>query len=278
MKAAAEVGVLLILLVAAIGGVMAYKQVPEGHVGVTKEWGAVTGETLNPGAHWKTPVMQGVQDVEVRPRTYTMADTAGSGDRPDRQDAVVVQTVNGTTVRVDVTVRYRVNREEADAFVSQWNTVGQMEERLIRPTVRSELRDEAANIYTSEIYTSDGREALSSAATDALHEEFADEAIVLETVQIRDVDLPRRLDTALDEKEVAKQRVQIEQRRIEQERARADQRRIMAEGEADVIRTRGAALRENPIVIDARYIEAMDNGTVYVVPSNGSTPVMLRGR
>ena len=272
---ALTVGLGLLIVSGLLLGLLAYKQVPEGHVGVTKEWGAVTGETLGPGAHWKIPVMQGVQNVEIRPRTYTMGDTRGEGDRGQQRDAVVVQTVNGTTVRVDVTVRYRVIRDEGDAFVIQWNNVQQMEQRLIRPTVRSELRDEAADIQTSSIYTSTGREALAVAAREVLVTEFEDEAIRLEAVQVRDVDLPDRVDQALDDKEVAKQQVQVEQEKIEQERARAEQRRVEARGEADVIETRGEALRRNPVVLRARYIEALDDGTVYVVPSDGGTPVIL---
>ena len=189
----AVVGVGLLVVTALVVGVLAYKQVPEGHQGVTTEWGAVTGETLEPGAHWKTPVAQGVQSVEIRPRTYTMSATQGEGNR--RQgDAVTVQTVNGTTVDIDVTVRYRIAAESADTFVVEWNDVEQMEQRLIRPTIRSELRDEAAQVRTSNIYTSRGRELLAQAAREALSAEFDDEPVVLEAVQVRNVDLPDSID------------------------------------------------------------------------------------
>ena len=272
---AAAVGVGLLLITSLFGLVLAYEQVPEGHVGVEKEWGAVTGNVDNPGAQWKIPIMQSIQNVEIRPRTYTMSDASGEGQQAQRQDAVVVQTVNGSTVRVDVTVRYRVDADRADVFVQEWNTVAQMEQRLIRPTIRSELRDEAADIQTSDIYTRDGREALATAATDALQEEFDDEPVILETVQVRQVDLPQAIDNALDDKEVAKQQVQVEQQRIQQEQARAEQQRVEAEAEADVIDTRGEALQENPIVLQARLIEAYDDGTVFVV--DGDQPLILDG-
>jgi hypothetical protein len=42
----------LLLVLSLITGLLAYRQVPEGHAGVEKEWGAVTGTTLDPGAHW----------------------------------------------------------------------------------------------------------------------------------------------------------------------------------------------------------------------------------
>jgi regulator of protease activity HflC (stomatin/prohibitin superfamily) len=265
----AVVGVGLLVVTALVVGFLAYKQVPEGHQGVTAEWGAVTGETLEPGAHWKTPVAQGVQNVEIRPRTYTMSATQGEGER-QQSDAVTVQTVNGTTVDVDVTVRYRIAAESADTFVVEWNDVDQMEQRLIRPTIRSELRDEAAQVRTSEVYTSRGRELLAQAAREALNTEFDDEPVVLEAVQVRNVDLPDSIDQALNEKAEAEQRVQVEQRRVQQEEARAEQRRVRARAEADVIETRGEALQENPVVLRARLIDAYGNGTVFVTDGNQS--------
>jgi len=261
-----------IVALALIGGVLAYEQVPEGQEGVTLEWGAVTGETLAPGAHWKIPVMQDVQPVEVRPRTYTMSQTRGEGDK-SRADAITVKTVNGSSVQVDVTIRYRIDADQADTFVRDWNNERQMERRLIRPTIRSDLRDEASDIQTSDIYTQGGRTALQETARESLREEFGGEPIVLEEVQIRNIDLPDSIDAALDRKEEAKQQVQIEQERIKQERARAEQQRVQAQAEADVIRIRGNALDNNSVVLQARLIEAYDEGTVFV--TGGSQQLIL---
>lgn len=265
-------GIGLLVITALLGGVMAYKQVEEGHVGVEKHWGAVTGTNLEPGAQWKVPVMTSIQDVDVRPQTYTMSDTKSEGDK-SRADAITVKTVNGSSVDVDVTVRYRVNKDKADEFVEVWNNQRQMEQRLIRPTIRTVLRDEASQLETTgegAIYTQAGRQALEQAALTALEEDFADEPIVLEAVQIRNIDLPSEIDTALDEKEEAKQMVQVEQKRVAQEEARAEQKIVKAEADAKTIKIRGEALEQNEIVLKDRYIDALKNGeTVYVGADNG---------
>lgn len=264
-----------VVLLSAIGGVLAYHQVPEGHVGVETEWDSVTGHIDSPGANWKIPIAQDIQDVEVRPRTYTMAESVGEGEKAQKNDAIEVQTVNGSTVDVDVTIRYRVDADQADTFVEDWSNVDQAEQRLMRPTVRSEMRDEAASVKTSEIYTSEGREALAQAAHQALDDEFEDEPLVLEAVQVRKVNLPDEIDRALDEKEIAKQRAQVETERIEQEEARAEQARVEAQGEADVIEIQGDALRSNEIVLDSRMIDAYDEGTIFV--TDGDQGIMLDG-
>ncbi|MFB6168698.1 MAG: prohibitin family protein [Haloferacaceae archaeon] len=269
---ALAVAVGLVVVLSLITGLLAYRQVPEGHAGVEKEWGAVTGTTLEPGAHWKVPVMTTVQAVETRPRTYTMSATEGEGDR-SRADAITVKTVNGSSVDVDLTIRYRINSAEADTFVEDWNRESQMEARLIRPTIRTVLRDEASRLQTTgrnAIYTQTGRAALEEAALGALREEFADEPITLEAVQVRNIDLPDQIDTTLDQKEQAKQQVQVELEKVKQEEARAQQKVVQAEADAKAIEIRGEALRENRVVLRQRYIEALKEGnTVYVPTESG---------
>jgi regulator of protease activity HflC (stomatin/prohibitin superfamily) len=269
---ALAVGVGLLLVLSLLTGVLAYRQVPEGHAGVEKEWGAVTGTTLDAGAHWKVPIMTTVQGVETRPRTYTMSATEGEGEK-SRADSITVKTVNGSSVDVDITIRYRINPSEADTFVRDWNQEQQMEARLIRPTIRTVLRDEASSLQTTgvdAIYTQTGRAALEEAALGALRAEFEDEPITLEAVQIRNIDLPDQIDQTLDEKEQAKQQVEVEREKINQEEARAEQKIVQAQADAEAIEIRGAALRQNRVVLQQRYIEALKEGeTIYVPTESG---------
>jgi regulator of protease activity HflC (stomatin/prohibitin superfamily) len=275
---AAAVGIGFLVVSALLGGVLAYRQVPEGHEGVTKQWGAVTGQTLDPGAHWKVPIMESVQDVEIRPRTYTMADISGEGAKPQQKDAVVVQSINGTSpIRIDVTVRYRIEEANADAFVAEWHNERQMEHRLIRPTVRSTLRDEAAGIASNVIYTQDGRERLADAAKEALTEEFHGQPIHLEAVQVRDVEMPDSYVTALNQKAVAKQRIQEEKHNVKAEQQRKRQKIIRAEAQAESVRIRSDAYEANPVILRVEYIEALQDGSVFVVPRKSETPVILDG-
>lgn len=272
---AGTTGIALLLVLALVTGALAYRQVPEGHAGVEKDWGAVSGDVADPGAHWKVPVMTTIQAVETRPRTYTMSQTTGEGDK-SRADAITVKTVNGSSVDVDVTVRYRINASEADTFVKDWNNERQMEQRLIRPTIRTVLRDEASSLQTTgqdAIYTQAGRAALEEAALEALEQDFEDEPIVLEAVQIRNIDLPSSIDKALDRKEEAKQQVEVEREKVKQEEARAEQKIVQAQADAEAIEIRGEALRENRVVLQQRLIEAYGEGTVFV--TDGDTPVIM---
>lgn len=281
-KVGLVVGVLLVVVLAAF--VMSYHQVPEGHTGVYKRWGAVTGAEATPGAHLTLPVAQSVQNVEVRPRTYTMADTKGEGNKA-RRDAIEVQSINGTTFRVDVTVRYRVDGAEASGFVEEWNELGQAERRLIRPTVRSQVRDTGSAIKSSALFTRTGRQEMERAAREALNQRFEEEPLVLEAIQIRNVHIPEAYQQSLNEKEIAKQRVQREEFRVQRERRKAEKQIVAAEADARerLIRANATA-RSNYVVAQSlnqevlvhEYIDALDRtNTVYLPLGEDGLPTYL---
>lgn len=241
---------------------VAYQEVPEGHEGVLKEWDAVTGETYEPGANWIVPIAESVEFVEIRPRTFN--------------GTVDVTTLNGTTFDVEYVIRYRVSEEQAAGFVQQWSDVEQVERRMIEPSVEDRLRRQGADIESSIIFQKAGRDRLSSAAIEILENEFSDEALVLESVQIVNVEIPQEYQEALNEKEIAKQQIQQEQYNVDAEEQRARQKIVQAQADANATRIRAAAYRENPIILKAEYIEAIDgNGTVFVLPQNGTSPIIL---
>ncbi len=256
--------IVLVGMLVALGGcfaVVSYEQVPEGHKGVEKQWGAVSGNVINPGAHWRIPVRDTIQMVEIRERTYSMRG----------EDSIEVKSANGTRHEVDVTIRYHVDEQEVDSFVSQWGDLGTAEQRIIRPTVRSTLRDEGSAQFSTTIFTQDGRERLEEAVTEALREDFDGKALVLDAVQIRQVSIESQaLQDELNSREQAKIAEERARREVEVARQEKRQREIEAQADAEVIRIKGQALRDNPEVLIDRYIEALRNGnTIYVPTGSG---------
>jgi regulator of protease activity HflC (stomatin/prohibitin superfamily) len=231
------------------------------------------------------PIQQSVQDIEVRPRTYTMVDAQGEGNQENRRDAIEVQSINGTTFRVDVAVQYSIEAENASTFVEEWNNVNQVERRLIRQTVRSSIRDVGGSIQSSNIFTSSGREQLESAATESLRQRFSDEPLVLENVYIRNVAIPDAYQESLNQKEIAKQEVQREQQRVRQQELQAQRQLIRARANAqERLIGANATARSNYIVSQSLnsevlaylYTQSLDrSNTVYIPMGEGGLPTYL---
>lgn len=258
-------------------GLLSFVTVSEGNVKVVTNQGQVTGEVLGPGWYVLNPVTESTNTLSVRPQEYTMSATQGEGDK-DRNDQVDVLTNDGLQVGIDITVRYSVNASDADVLYSRYRTLEQAESRLIRPSIRSELRTEAGDINTTEIYTKNGQERLREATRDVLEEEFKGTGLELQAVQIRAVDLPQQYQNSIEQKEIEQQKLAQERTRIDRAELQKERQRVEAEASAEQIRIRGEALRENPIVLQQRRVEALRNATTIYVPMGGNqtNPVLTR--
>jgi len=272
-KSATTISLVVLLLVAAVGGVMAFEGVNEGNVKVVKNQGAVTGTILEPGWHFITPIVQGTVSIPTRPQTYTMSHQSGEGDNANQDDSVRVLTQDGLHVDVDVTVRYRVTPRDAPRFHEEYRDLPTAETRLIRPTVRSVLRTEGGNIDVTDIYTGEGQTRLKLAVEEALKTETEGSGIVIESVQIRNVRLPTEYANSIEQKKVKQQKIEEAEYEIQVAEKNKERQVIEAEAEAEQIRIKGEALRQNPEVLDLRYIEALreNDNTIYVPAEGGVT-------
>ena len=264
--------VVLVLVVALIGGVAGMERVAEGTVAVETRNHAATGEILEPGFNWLPPLYYGAETIPTRPQVYTM-DADPEEGAVERQDAVEIITSDGQTMHMDVTVRYRIEAENAVTFYREYRTIDQAQERLMRPTTRSVMRDEASDMSARQAITRDGRIALTEEVENALHQNFEGTGLTLEAVQIRDVHLDEDFQRSLERVEIQEaesERVVIEA----QADAQAEIER--AEGQAEAYEIRGEALRENPEVLDERMIEALERGeTIYVPTGDNALPMFI---
>lgn len=257
----------VVLLTGGIGGWMAWNPVEQGNVEVVKEWGDSTGETLEPGANWITPIKEGTAVVETRPQTYTMSATSGEGDgNTGADDSVEVLTNDGVSVDVDVSIRYRVNIDQADLFYDEYKSNAQAQKRLIRPTTRSVLRTEGGDIDTTDIYTGEGQDQMRDAVRAALDKETNNTGIDIEAVQIRRIHLPEKYANAVEEKEVEKQNIEKKENSIQVAKKEAERKRVEAQGQADANRIEAQSLKNNPELVQVKYINALreNDNVVYV--------------
>ncbi|WP_367996175.1 prohibitin family protein [Haloferax volcanii] len=271
----ALIGVVALLLIAApVAGLLAWEPVEEGNVKVVKKWGATTGTVFEPGAHLVNPVSQSTSSLSVRPQSYTMSSSTSEGDKRG-DDAITVLTEDGLRTDIDVTVRYRIDAGQAVEFYRNYRTLETAEERLIRPSIRSVLRTEAGRLPVTVIYTGEGQTQLKAAAERELAEEFADDGLILEAVQVRNVELPAEYAQAVEQKEITEQRRQQKQDELAVEELEAERKRIEAQGQADANRIIAQSLSDE--VLAQKYIEKLDEtDTVYIPVGDGGYPQFVR--
>lgn len=233
-----------------IGAAVAWTSIDEGTVGVEKNKGAVSGEIYEPGWHLINPVSQSVVEIDTRPQTETMA-----GD-----SRIPLLTGDGQDVTMELSVRYRVEPENADQFHSEYRNHDQALSEVIVPTVRSNARHEASDLSAKEIITKDGRTALEDSVEESLNENTKGTGITIEAVQVRDVKLNEEYGAALENVEI--------------ENTKAEQRIIQAESVAEANEIREESLT-NPVLTE-KYIDSIDKSdTVILATGEDGQPVIM---
>jgi regulator of protease activity HflC (stomatin/prohibitin superfamily) len=252
--------------------------VPAGNVGVQVLYGSVESESLENGFHMINPLFD-IRPMDVRTQAYTMSATHTEG-QVKGDDAIEVLTSDGLTLKLEITVQYRLLPSAAPMV---YRTIGDdYVEKIVRPEIRSALRDKAVNYVSTDLY-SIKREDFVTKVQVLLDESFKKRGLVLEGVLLRDVTLPTAVQQSINAKISAQQDAQKMEFVLQKEKQEADRKRIEAQGIQDFQRIVAMGLSQ-PILewkgIEATQKLAESPNTKIVVignPKNG-LPLVLGGQ
>ena len=261
--------------------------VPAGHVGVVfNVLGGVQPTPLGEGLRVVIPGIQSVILYDARLKEVTLAKgRAPAGASTSGEDAITARSKEGLEIGVDVTVQYRIKREEAPQL--HRNLGPGYLETLIVPQIRSKVRD-AVGLFNAAELISTQRTQLEAAVTKELRENLDAQHIELVSVLLRRIDIPPSVAQVIEEKQTAEQQVQVEinrrqqaeiaaQRAVIQAKGERDAAILRAEGEARAIRLRGEALRQSPEVIQLTVAEKLaPNIQTIMIPTTGNFLLDLR--
>ncbi|GIW33331.1 prohibitin family protein [Meiothermus sp.] len=281
-------GVPLLLVGLAIAAIsQSFVVVPAGNVGVVfNVFGGVQPTPLGEGFRIVIPGIQSVILYDARLKEVTLAKgPAPSGATTPGEDAINARSKEGLDIGVDVTVQYRIKRDEAPLL--HRNLGPNYLETLITPQIRSKVRD-AVGLFNAAELISTQRTQLEAAVTKELREDLGAQHIELISVLLRRIDIPPSVAKVIEEKQTAEQQVQVEvnrrqqaeiaaQRAVVQAKGERDAAILRAEGEAQAIRLRGEALRQSPQVIQLTVAEKLaPNIQTIMVPTTGNFLLDLR--
>lgn len=250
-------------------------------------------ETLGSGLHWITPG-ESVARYSFAKQNYTMSSTTSEGQVAG-DDSIQVRTKDGQQVQIDASVIYFVNPDQVLQLHLTWQN--RFEEGLVRTQSRGIIRDIASQYGVEEI-VSTKRAEMEQSITEALATVFSANSLTLDDFIVRNIRFSDEYAAAVEQKQIAEQQAQqaafvVEQKRQEAEQARqvaegvadaaviaaeadAKARLIQAEAEARALELISAALKDNPDLLQYRYIEKLaPNVQVMYLPSGQSFLVPL---
>lgn len=218
----------VIALVVVIMLIMSIAIVPAGKVGVHDLFGKVDENEFSAGFHFKNPLAN-VHMMSIQTQEYTMSYAQGEGAKYG-SDVISALTKEGLSVDLDITILYKMTPQKADVI---YKTIGENYVTVIvRPQIRTVIREVIAEYEAKQIYSSD-RTVISLAISEKLEPDLSKRGIILESVLLRHVELPAELTIKITEKLQAEQEAERMEFVLQRETQEANRKRIEAQGIAD---------------------------------------------
>lgn len=233
---------LIIVLFALVFVTNCFTIVDAGHTGVVVTLGKVNEGVLQEGMHFKVPFVQNVVKIDNRIVKLEVDTEAFSKD---------LQTVATT-----LAINYRVDTSKSYSIYK--NIGANYEEVLVAPAVNEVLKAITAQYTAEESVTN--RTLVSDGLIKGLNEKLNNIGLYITDVNIINFDFSEAFITAIEEKQVAQQKLlkaeTEKQTAITNAEAEAETTRIKAQAEADANNKIKASLSEE--VIRSKFYEKWD--------------------
>lgn len=245
------------------------KIIPAGKTGVYQLFGKVDKNELSSGIHFINPLAS-VKLMSTRIEEYTMSVVTGEGKRVG-DDSISAYTKEGLNVALDVTVLYKLDEKKASEVFLELGS--SYEEKIIRPTIRSSIR-EIVSLYEAKDIYSEKRSEVSVKLEEKIKKDVASKGIIIESILLRHVHLPNKLLNSIQEKLAAEQESQKYDFLLTKERKEAERKIIEAEGQRDSQKIINESLTEK--YLQYLFINELKEreGTIYIpTDSNSGLPM-----
>jgi prohibitin 2 len=239
-----SVGIVVIVLV--LAAAQSTYVVQPGFRGVEVTLGKVSPAFKPEGFGTKAPFVSHIVSVPVRQITRALPSETYSADLQQ--------------VTINLRVLYRIPEASVVRIYKEY--AGDPFDSLIAPRVQEALKEVTALQSAEQIVKK--REEIKSRSLAAAREKIGG-LLLIEDLVVEDIVLSKELEAAIESKMVQEQ--EAAKARFTQQKAQieADTAIIRAKGEAEAIRIRAEAIRDNPGLIQLQIVEKWDGKAPLVV-------------
>ncbi|MFH2056357.1 MAG: prohibitin family protein [bacterium] len=198
----------------------------------------------------------------------------------EAKEVLQVLTSDGASVGLETSIWYRPRVEKLDSLQV---TIGQgYFDVVIAPVLRGEGRSIAGRYKPEELYSSK-RDEIAVEILEAIRKQTSDKFIYVDNVIIRNVDLPKRIEDAINEKLSMQQEAQRMEFVLQKEQQEAERKRIEAQGIADFQRIVSEGINQNLLrwkgIETTSELAKSQNAKVVIIGSGADgLPLILGGQ
>lgn len=233
------IGVAILIFVVVIMASSGTYVIQPGYRGVEVTMGRVSPAFKPEGFGLKAPLITAIHPISVRQQT--------AEDKADCYSSDLQQIV------IELRVLFRIPESSVVKLFQDY--YGEPFENLIAPRVHEALKEVTA-LQSAELVVKN-REQIKTRALDLTRKKIGP-MLVVEDIVIQNIALTKELEHAIEAKMVQEQEASKSKYLQQRAQIEADTSVIKAKGEAESIRIRGQALKENPTYIDLQIVDKWD--------------------
>ena len=192
----------------------------------------------NEGINFKIPVVERIEKINVKVQKIEVNTSSSSKD---------LQEVN-----MSLAVNYRINKKYA---TSLYKTVGTGYETVVlEPAIEESIKAVTSGYTAEELITN--RSEVSAKCMEELAKKTEKYGLTINDFNITNFSFSEEFDKAIEEKQVAEQKVLTAKQELERERIEAEKKIVIAEAERQANELKQQTLTDN--IIKEKFIEKWD--------------------
>src|SRR5207245_3745220 len=213
-------------------------KVESGHVGVLTLFGRVAREVREEGIHLVN-TFKSTNEMSIRTQEI--------------KESASVPSAEGLVMNLDTSLIYHVDPEKASEV---YQKIGpNYLAVLIEPNLRAAIREATASHSANALYTGE-REMVAKQIRDQLTSLLGQRGFMVESILLRDIQLPMTLKSSIESKQQAEQEALAMSFRVQKEKQEAERKRIEAAGSRDFQQIVAQGI--SPALLEWKGIEATE--------------------
>eukprot|EP01082_Thalassiosira_pseudonana_P007981 g6619.t1.1.5e17418a g6619 g6619.t1 contig23:888225-889036(-) len=222
-------------------------------------------DVYQPGPHFRTPFISTVHIMTTKTQLISEKNR--------------IPTQEGLAVSLDVALLYRIDPKMAGQLFQ--NVGVDYAKVLIEPEAASVIRGLTSESDAKALYSS-GRHQIQDAVREELDKTLGAQGIIIESVMLKDLELPESLSKAIELKAQAEQESARMEFVLAKERQEAERKAIEAKGIADFQKIVSEGISEQTLMwkgIEAteKLVESQNAKIIIIGNRKGDLPVIFNG-
>lgn len=222
--------------------------IKSGEVGIRVRFGKVVDKSTNEGVNFKIPFIERIEKMNVKVQKTEVQTSSSSKDLQE--------------VDMKLAVNYKIDKKQATSLYKNVGTGYQ--DIVLEPAIEESIKAVTSKYTAEELITN--RSEVSTKCMEELSKKVNKYGIDVSDFNIINFNFSEEFDKAIEEKQIAEQKVLTAKQELEKERIEAEKKIVKAEAERQANELKQQTLTDN--IIKEKFIDKWNGELPKVTSGN----------